>query len=232
MRISLCLIVWNELKGCQKDIPKLPIYEFDEVFAVDGGSTDGTAEFLERAGIPVYLQPKPGLNSAYIHANKVAAGDAVVVFFPKGTLPTEDLLKFRHFFENGYDLVIASRQIRGSRNEEDKQFWKLRKWAVWCLGAMSFMIWRKEGLWIRDVLHGVKGWRKPAFTKMNILDHGLSIDLEMVVRSYKLNLPRIEFATVESSRKYGDTHFKVWPTSKKLLKYLWFELRRKENYDS
>jgi glycosyltransferase involved in cell wall biosynthesis len=228
MKYSLCLIVWNELQGCEIDVPKLPLDAFDEVFAVDGGSTDGTVEYLESAGIPVHRQPKRGLNAAYVHANNVATGDAVVVFFPKGTLPTGDLCKFRHFFEQGHDLVIASRQISGSVNEEDSRLWKPRKWAVRGLGALAALVWRREGVWVRDVLHGFKGWRKRAFEKMKVLDYGLSIDIEMVVRSYKLRLPRVEFPTMELSRGYGGTHFKIWPTGKRLLKYLWFELRRDE----
>jgi len=221
-------MVWNELLGCQLDVPRLAIEAFDEVFAVDGGSTDGTVAYLEAAGIPVYRQPKPGLNAAYIHANDIATGDAVVMFFPKGTLPAEDVLKFRPLFEKGNDIVVASRQIAGSVNEEDAHFWKPRKWAVRGLSVLAALLWRREGVWVRDVLHGFKGWRKSAFYKMNIVDHGLSIDIEMVVRSYKLRLPRIEFPTKELGRGYGGTHFKMWPTGKRLLAYLWYELRRTE----
>ena len=47
MKISLCLIVRNELEGCKVDVPNLPFSEFDEVFAIDGGSTDGTIEYLK-----------------------------------------------------------------------------------------------------------------------------------------------------------------------------------------
>lgn len=232
MKVSLCLIVWNEIQGCRIDIPQLPLDAFDEVFAVDGGSTDGTVEYLEDTGIAVHRQPKPGLNAAYVQANDIAAGDAVVVFFPKGNLSAKDLLRFHPLFEKGYDLVIASRQIAGSVNEEDSNLWKPRKWAVWWLSVFAALVWRREGNWIRDVLHGFKGWRKSAFTKMNILDYGLSIDIEMVVRSYRLGLPRIEFATVERSCGDSDTHFKFWPTGKLLLAYLWFELWRKDIVNS
>lgn len=226
MKISLCLIVWNELKGCQADVPKLPLDEFDEVFAVDGGSSDGTVEYLESQGIPVYRQPKKGLNAAYVHANDIATGDAVVVYFAKGTLPTEDLRKFRPLFEKGNELVIASRQLPGSVNEEDAHFFRPRKWAVIGLAAAAALVWRREGVWVRDVLHGFKGWKRSAFTRMKVLDVGLSIDIEMVVRAYKLRIPRVEFPTTEMARGYGETHFKIWPTGKRLLSYLWFELRR------
>jgi len=226
MKVSLCLIVWNELLGCQTDVPNLPLDEFDEVFAVDGGSTDGTVAYLESQGIPVHRQPKKGLNAAYVHANEIATGEAVVVYFAKGTLPTEDLRKFRPLFDKGNELVIASRQLPGSVNEEDEHFWRPRKWAVLGLAAAAAIVWRREGPWIRDVLHGFKGWKRSAFSRMRILDVGLSIDIEMVARAYKLRIPRIEFPTREISRGYGETHFKIWPTGKRLLAYLWFELRR------
>lgn len=226
MKVSLCLIVWNELQGCQADAPRLPLYAFDEVFAVDGGSTDGTVEYLESRGIPVHRQPKRGLNAAYVHANDMATGDAVVVFFAKGTLPVDDVLKFRPLFEAGNQIVIASRQVCGSVNEEDHHFLRPRKWAVRMLATFAAIVWRRDGHFVRDVLHGFKGWTKPAFAQMRVLDHGLSIDIEMVVRAYKLRLKRTEFPTSERSRGYSETHFKIWPTGKRLLSYLWFEFKR------
>lgn len=228
MKISLCLIVWNELQGCQTDVPNLPLDEFDEVFAVDGGSTDGTVEYLESQGISVHRQPKKGLNAAYVHANNMAKGDAVVVYFAKGTLPTEDLRKFRPLFEKGNELIIASRQLAESVNEEDVHFFRPRKWAVIGLAAAAALVWRREGAWVRDVLHGFKGWKRSAFDRMKVLEVGLSIDIEMVVRAYKLRIQRVEFPTIEKSRDYGETHFKIWPTGKRLLAYLWFELHRRD----
>lgn len=228
MKVSLCLIVWNELKGCEADVPRLPLNQFDEIFAVDGGSTDCTVEHLKSHGIPVHRQPKPGLNAAYVHANNMATGDAVVVFFPKGTLPIEDVLKFRPLFESGNQLVVASRQIAGSVNEENVYLIRPRKWAVLCLSTLAALLWHREGYFVRDVLHGFKGWRRDAFYEMKIINYGLSIDIEMVVRSYKLRMQRCEFPTREEPRGYSETHFKIWPTGKCLLSYLWFELKRKD----
>jgi len=42
MKITLCLLVFNERAGCEVDVPKLRRDTFDDVYAVDGGSTDGT----------------------------------------------------------------------------------------------------------------------------------------------------------------------------------------------
>lgn len=220
--------MWNELEGCKLDVPKLPRDAFDELYAVDGGSTDGTVAYLQSQAVPVHQQPREGLNNAYIHAHTVSTGDAVVVFFPKGTTPVEDLRKFRPLFEQGYHLIIASRQIADSVNEEDVRWWRPRKWAVWWLGFLAMCVWRRNGYWVRDVLQGFKGFTREAFARMKILDHGLSIDIEMVVRSYKLGLKRCEFPTTETPRPHGTTHFKFWSTGKQLLGYLWFELGRRE----
>jgi hypothetical protein len=222
------LIVWNELKGCEQDVPQLPLSEFDEVYAIDGGSTDGTVEYLESKGIAVYKQEKRGLNAAYVLANEVSTSDAVVSYFPKGTIPAAELLAFKSCFENGTQLVIASRQLPGSRNEEDLKLLKPRKWAVWSLAQLASILWRREGYMVRDVLHGVKGWTREAFDQMSILDHGLSIDIEMVVRSYKLGLRRCEFPCQESPREFGESRFPFFSTGRKLAAYLWFELRRKD----
>ena len=56
MRLTMCLLTWNELAGCENDVPHLPLDEFDEVYAIDGGSKDGTIEYLRGRGITVHPQ--------------------------------------------------------------------------------------------------------------------------------------------------------------------------------
>jgi glycosyltransferase involved in cell wall biosynthesis len=228
LTMSLCLMVWNELEGCEIDVPNLPLRDFEEVYAIDGGSTDGTVEYLTSHGIPVYRQPKRGLNAAYIHAVDKSTCDAVVVFFPKGTTSTTTLLQFRPLLNAGFDLVVASRNVRGARNEEDDKLLKPRKWSVLALATLAALIWRREGHFLRDVLHGYKGFTVAGFKKMSILDYGLSVDIEMVVRSYRQRLKRTEFPIVEKARNFGVTHFKILPTGIKLLKYLWWEWNRRD----
>jgi len=224
MKISLCLMVWNEFEGCRLDVPNLPRDAFDEVYAVDGGSNDGTQEYLESQGIPVYRQPKRGLNAAYHHAVERSSCNAVVVFFPKGTIDPCSLLNFRAILEEGVELVIASRKIKGARNEEDNNILKPRKWGVLALAAFSALLFRREGYFVRDVLHGYKGFTVKAFRRMALSGSGLSIDLEMTIRSYRLELQRSEFSVVESSRVFGKTNFKILPTGIELFRYLVWEI--------
>lgn len=226
MTVALCLITWNELAGCRHDIPLIDRSQFEEIYCIDGGSTDGTVEYLEEQGIPVYKQTTKGLNQACKDGAERCTCDAFVFFHPKGSIPVEDTYKFRRYFEEGYDLVIGSRMLKESHNEEDGRLFKPRKWFVLGLGMFSAVLFRREGNRIKDVLHGFRGMKKDKFLALDISDFSPSVDIEMVSRSYKLRMKRIEFPTREQERISGTTHFKAFPTGKKLIKYMFWEITR------
>jgi glycosyltransferase involved in cell wall biosynthesis len=228
MKVTLCLLTKNEIAGCQKDVPLIKREMFDEIYAIDGGSTDGTIEYLQSANIPVYIQPKKGINAACVYAIEVCKTDALIFFHPKGSVPVSDTEKFKHFFESGYDLVIASRNIKGGTNEEDGMLLKHRKWFVLFLALVSAVLFRKDGPFIRDILHGFRGVTVKGFKIIDPVDFGVSIDLEMVSRAYKNRLKMIEFPTTEVKRLAGTSNFKALPTGWKLLKYFPREIFRKD----
>lgn len=226
MRISLILITWNELEGCKHDIPLIDRSKFDEIFCIDGGSTDGTVEYLTEQGIPVFRQSAKGLNQACKDGCNHCTTDAFVFYHPKGTIPVEDTYKFRDYYEQGYEFVVGSRMMRGAHNEEDDKFFKPRKWFVIGLGLLAKILFKREGNTVWDTLHGFRGMTVDAFKRCDISDMSPSIDIEMVCRSYKLKLKRIEFPTTELPRLAGESHFKAFATGKKLLKYMMYEIKR------
>ncbi len=226
MRVALILITWNELDGCKHDVPLIDRSKFDEIFCIDGGSKDGTVQYLEEQGIPVYRQTAKGLNQACKDGVAHCTCDAFVFFHPKGSIPVKDTYKFRKYFEKGYEFVVGSRMMKGAHNEEDEKLFRPRKWFVLCLGLMAKIFFKREGNTVWDTLHGFRGMTVDAFNRCDITDMSPSIDIEMVCRSYKLGLKRIEFPTNERQRIAGDSHFKAFATGKKLLKYFFFEVRR------
>lgn len=227
MTVGLCLITWNELEGCKHDVPLIDRSQFDQVYCIDGGSTDGTVEYLQEQGIEVYRQTAKGLNQACKDGANFCKCDAFVFFHPKGSIPVEDTYKFRELYEQGYEFIVGSRMMKESHNEEDDKLLKPRKWFVLGLGLAAKILFKKEGNTIWDSLHGFRGMTVEAFKKCDISDMSPSVDIEMVCRSYKLKLKRIEFPTTERPRIAGETHFKAFSTGKKLLKYLFWEIGRK-----
>jgi Glycosyl transferase family 2. len=224
MKTTLCLLVYDELAGCKADVPWLPRGAFDDVYAVDGGSTDGTVEYLEAQGIPVHKQPKRSLNAAYAHAVELCKTEGLVVFFPKGTLDPACCLTMAEKLREGFGMVVASRNVPGGRNEEDHKFIKLRKWGVRGLSVITSLLWRREGWRIRDVLHGVKGFTVSAYRRMRVAEVGVTVDLEMTIRAYRLRLSRVEFPVVECERNYSKSSFPIWRTGKQLARFLIREL--------
>lgn len=225
-RTALCFVVWNEKQGCEFDLPKFDFSGFDEVFAIDGGSNDGTVEALQKYGVTVHPQTRRSLNAGYWQAVETSTCENIVVFFPKGTLDPSIVHRTKELLLEGNELVVASRSIQGSRNEEDGHFLRPRKWGVKTLALIASVFWRKQGPVIWDVLHGVKGFTKRAFLDMEPSRTGVSIDLEMVVRAYRLRLQRCEFPVAEVARPWGASRFKILPTGIKLAKYLCREFRR------
>jgi hypothetical protein len=224
--VSLCLLTLNEIGGCRHDVPLVPVGAFDQVFAVDGGSTDGTVEYLQSQGIRVVEQPQPGYNQAYICAFETCSSDALVVFHPKGSVPPSDVLSFRALFAQGYDLVVASRMMKGASNEEDDRLFRPRKWFVLGLGFISSLLWRRSGPVMWDVLHGFRGMRRDRFFAIDPIPDDLTLDLEMIVRGYRKGYRMTEFPVRERRRLAGDTHFKAIPTGWRYFVYLSKEFRR------
>ncbi len=229
MTVALCLVTWNEIDGVKHDVPLIDRSKFDQIYCIDGGSTDGTVEYLAAAGIPVYRQTAKGLNQACWDGAEKCDCDAFVFFHPKGTIPVGDTYKFREFYERGYEFVVGSRMMKGAHNEEDTKFFKPRKWFVLATGLAAKILFKHEGNTVWDTLHGFRGMTKTAFLSMPKTDGKVTIDMEMVCHAYKARLKRIEFPTSESPRLGGVTHFKAWATGKQILKCLWKELWMKES---
>ena len=221
MRISLCLLTWNEAHGCTQDLPKIDFAQFDEVFALDGGSTDGTLEILKQHDIPIVPQRNRSYNAAYIEALQHYSGDAIVFFHPKGTIDPSDLAQMRGQLEQGVDLVIASRMLKESTNEEDDGVLRPRKWFGQALSLAAATRWRhRKGSRVTDPLHGFRGCSRKFSDQLKLRPAGVTADLEMVRFAYQEQAIVREFPCHESGREVGDSHFPAWSTGKQLLRYL------------
>ena len=221
MHLSLCLLTWNEIHGCRQVVPALPREIFAEVFALDGGSTDGTVEYLESSGITVVPQVTRSYNAAYIEALDHYSGAGIVFYHPKGTVDEASLPLLAAELDSGVDFVVASRMLPDSRNEEDDSFLKHRKWFGLGLSHAAAIRWRNTRVQrITDPLHGYRGMSRTFADSLCLLPSGVTADLEMVRHAYKIGARVSEVPVDESEREIGGTHFPAFATGKKLLRYL------------
>jgi len=86
MNLSLVILTYNEIVGLTELFDKIPLDSVDEVFVVDGGSTDGTIEFFNEKDVTVYKQQIKGRGEAFRLAFQKAKGDAILFLLLTGEI--------------------------------------------------------------------------------------------------------------------------------------------------
>ncbi len=219
-QVTLCLLTWNEIRGCKEDVPKIPNI-FDRIIAIDNSSTDGTVDYLLGQGIEVFKQVTSSYNGAYIDAIKQSGDSAVIFFHPKGTIDVSTLSIAHQEMKTGVDFLLASRMMKESSNEEDDRFLKPRKWFVFMVAVACKVKWgTRRRFYLDDPLHGYRGLSPKFMKSLNLISRASTADIEMVRHAYRDDFSIKKFPVREFKRPWGDTHFPAFSTGRKILKYL------------
>lgn len=117
--ITLLIPTYNEIDGLKLLLPKINRDLFDDIFCIDGGSTDGTVEFLLSQGIRVATQLRKGLAAAVFDAISTINTDYVIEFSPDNNCIPEQLADVVDKIRQGYDVVVVSRYLPPAKSEDD-----------------------------------------------------------------------------------------------------------------
>ena len=202
-------------------MPRLPRDIADEIIAVDGGSADGTCEYLQAHGIRVVGQSRRGRGEAFRVAMEQSSGDHLVYFSPDGNEDPSDIPRLFEALDSGADMVIASRFVEGGRNEEDDVTFPLRKWANQAFTFLANLVWNR-GPRVTDTINGFRGIRREAFLTLAPESLRYSIEYEMTIRALKAGMRIVEIPTIEGERIGGQTKAPSFSTG---LDFLWLFLR-------
>ena len=229
MRVALCLLTYNERPCLEQIFPLIPAPSldsgFDNLFAVDGGSTDGTEEYYREWRVPVIGQSRRGRGDAFLLAFEQVEADAYIFFSPDGNEDVRDLSKFKPLLECGADLVIASRMMRGAVNEEDIHLLKPRKWANNALNVLANGLFRRVGPFVTDSINGYRAITRRAAKELKLDALDYTIEYQMTIRALKQRMAIVEFPTREGPRVAGETGAPSFPTGLRFLRRLWTEFR-------
>jgi len=223
IKIALVILTWNEAEALKIILPKLKDMSellVDEIFAVNRKSTDGTRGVLEEFGIPVYDQPVPGRGEAMCFSAGLTDASHLIFFSPDGNEDWNDIPKFRGYFEQEFDLVIASRMMEGARNEEDDQFFRFRKWTNIAFNWLAYILVSKGNHFISDTINGFRGIRKSLIKELKLDAEGYTLEYQMTLRAIKTKKKIVEFPTYEGNRIAGYSKAPSIPTGLRFIKRL------------
>lgn len=118
-KITLVIPTLNEIDGIKVIMPRIRPKWYDQLIILDGGSTDGTVEYLKSSGYEIYFQKEAGLRKGFIENYKNVKGDIIITFSPDGNSVPELIPALASKIKEGYDMVIVSRYLGGAKSYDD-----------------------------------------------------------------------------------------------------------------
>lgn len=228
VQTSLIILTRNEINGLKALIKKIPFKDVDEFFAVDYKSTDGTVDYFIKNKIPVIMQKVPGRGEAFQLAARHAKGKYLIFFSPDGNENPHDIIVLKKMLQDGKnDLVIASRFMKESRNEEDDKIFKFRKWANQLFTLAVRLIWGGK---VTDTINGYRAINKTLFNHLRLDASGFTIEFQMTIRALKLRARISEIPTIEMNRIGGKSTASAIPTGLKFIGLLLKEIKVGRNF--
>lgn len=233
MRIGLVILNKNEIQALPFVLNEIPRDIFDEIIAIDGGSTDGSLEYIQKLNFKVLIQESKGRGAGFALGFKFAQKneiDFLCFLSTDGNEVPIDLNRMVQIakFESP-DLVIASRMLKQSWNEEDEHWFRPRKWGNQFFAIVAYILFGRRGKFISDPINGYRGLSLRTWNLLNPDAEGFNIEYQISVRAYKHNLKVIEFPTNEGPRIGGKSGARAIPTTIAMFKVLLGELRQRFN---
>ena len=220
---AIVLLTLNEIEGLQTLWDSIPMAAFKETVAVDGGSTDGTREFLSERGIPILDQNIPGRGVAFRVAADACLSERLIFYSPDGNEDPADIERLDDLLLGGARLAIASRFAPGAVNEEDKGLFRPRAWVNRSLTRLANVIFN-DGEFVTDTINGFRALRRSDLLALETTVKRFPIEYQISIRAMNRGWNIAELATNEGQRMGGESKALSWPVGKDHLKVLLTEL--------
>ena len=225
MKFALIIMIRNEIEGITQLFDKIPFDKFDEVIAIDGMSSDGSAEFLEKKGLNVITQTTNGRGQAFRDAFNNTDSDTLLFYGPDGNENPADIERFILEFENNKNtgMVVARRLGPGSTNKEDYKLFKPRKWVNIAFNSMANFLWNRNS-YVYDTINGFRAITRKTWNEIEIDTNGYTVEYQSTIRCFKKNIKIVEFPTIELQRIDSNKGSPAFHTGIAFIKLFLYEI--------
>jgi glycosyltransferase involved in cell wall biosynthesis len=226
MKTSLIIPTLNEIDGVRAIMPRIDPSWCSEILIVDGGSTDGTVEWLREHDYRVIIQELKGIGNAYRQAHRHTTGDVIMTFSPDGNSIPELIPRIVSKMEEGYDLVIASRYLGDARSDDDDP-----------LTAVGNALFTRSinllfGGHYTDALVIFRAYRRDLVDRLAIDAAHMTYEAQISIRAAKYGLKVAEIAGDEPRRIGGERKMHPFRTGWTILCEMGRELLRPRLHSS
>lgn len=214
LKTTLVLPTLNEIEAVRIIVPQIQREWVDEIIVIDGGSTDGTVEFMRANGLAVHSQPRRGFGHGMRHAMQIASGDVVVEFMADGNSIPADIPRIIAKVREGYDLVVGSRYLQEARSDDDD--WLTAK-GNWMFTTIVNILFCSR---YTDVLTGFRAYRRHAALTLGLDAPGLSWPCQSSIRFARAGLRVTEIPASEPPRIGGERKMRPFRTGAEIVKLI------------
>lgn len=197
MKVTLLIPTLDEIDGMREIMPKIKKEWVDQIIIVDGGSVDGTVEYVKENNYFLVQQKAKGLFNAYKEAMEFITGDIVVTFTPDGNSLPELIPVLIEKMKEGYDMVIVSRYLNGAKSYDDDMVTAFGNWMFTRIINILF------GGHYTDTLVGFRAWKKDLFKLTEGDNYIFSFEPYSSIKCAKLKLNFTEIPGDEPPRIGG-----------------------------
>lgn len=221
MKTTLIIPTLNEIDGVREIFPRIKRKWVSEILVVDGGSTDGTVEYLKSRKYKILFQDVKGYGAGIRYALDRSKGDVIIEFTSDGSSLPEKIPEIIRKINEGYDLVIASRYKEGAKSYDDDFLTGFGNRFFTFLTNVFF------GSCYTDSLVGFRAYRRSAFDKLVMDAPGLVWPLQSSIQFFRHGFRVAEIQADEPKRIGGGRKMQPFRTGLNILTLLLNERARK-----
>jgi glycosyltransferase involved in cell wall biosynthesis len=208
---TLIIPTLNERIGVEAIMPQID-RSWCEVIVVDGGSTDGTVEWLQANNWRVIVQKQRGLGNAYRQALAETTGDVIITFSPDGNSVAAKIPELIEEMKKGYDMVIVSRYLGNAKSDDDDYL------TSWGNPLFTGLINLCFGGKYSDSLVIFRAYKRSIIKTLPIDADHLNYEAQISIRAAKYKLKVGEISGDEPKRIGGERKMNPFTTGLSILK--------------